>query len=78
MQSFRRCWESNRWLLASAVVLVVIVVGYGVLWLGNFAEKRRFAAIEPDMTEDEVRAILGPPGQYGPPGAKYCRSTCYL
>jgi len=77
MRSSRLCWESHRWLFASAVVLVVIFVGYCVLWLGNFAEKRRFAAIEPGMTEEQVLAILGPTGQYGPPGARYGRIMSY-
>jgi outer membrane protein assembly factor BamE (lipoprotein component of BamABCDE complex) len=43
-----------------------------VLQLGHFDEKRRFAAVEPGMTEDEVLRVMGmPPGQYGPAGARY-------
>jgi len=58
---------------STVVALLVTAIASLTLWLGNFAEKRRFAAIEIGMTEDEVLAILGPPGQYGPPGVKYGR-----
>jgi hypothetical protein len=78
MQTLQSRWRNHRLLLGTAVLLVIAAGAAGVLWLGNFAETRRFAAIEIGMTEDEVLAILGPPGQYGPPGAKYCRSMCYL
>lgn len=45
---------------------------FAIFELGDFAEKRRFAAIEPGMTEEQVLTIIGkPPGQYGPPGARY-------
>lgn len=49
------------------------LLAYVVFDLGHLAEKRRFAAIEPGMTEEQVLATLGPPGQYGPAGARYGR-----
>lgn len=67
----RNLRQNNLPSIGAALVLVVIVGVVGMLWLGNFAEKRRFAAIEPSMTTEQVLAILGPPGPYGPPGAKY-------
>jgi len=72
MFSLRNLWQNHRRLAAAMAVLLAVGIG-GALWLGDFAEKRRFGAIELGMTEDEVLAILGPPGQYGPPGAKYGR-----
>ena len=75
MRSLRTCWQNNHFLIGTAFVTVVIAGCGAVLWLGNFDEKRRFAAVEPGMTEEEVLTILGkPPGQYGPAGAKYGRA----
>jgi outer membrane protein assembly factor BamE (lipoprotein component of BamABCDE complex) len=78
MRSIRNLWKNHRGLTAVGILMVLTISVCGVVWLGNFPEQRRFAAIEIGMTEDAVLAILGPPGQYGPPGAKYCRSMCYL
>ena len=69
----RSCWHSRgRLLIATAIVMAVSVLGIAVVLFGNFDEKRRFAAVTLGMTKEQVLAEIGkPPGEYGPPGARY-------
>ena len=55
-----------------------LLLAFAIVILGNFDEQRRFAAVEPGMTEEQVLAVIGkPPGRYGPPGARYGRSMWF-
>jgi outer membrane protein assembly factor BamE (lipoprotein component of BamABCDE complex) len=73
MPSLQSCWQNrHRLAIAAAVVMAVSVPGIAVVLFGNFDEKRRFAAVALGMTKEQVLAEIGkPPGEYGPPGARY-------
>ncbi|MCI0683884.1 MAG: outer membrane protein assembly factor BamE [Gemmataceae bacterium] len=71
------CWRR-------AALGAVLMAGLGTAgwllaeWALHLDEWRRFYAVEPGMTEDQVLAALGkPPGQYGPPGARYAVRPTY-
>jgi hypothetical protein len=70
-------WRSRRFRLVGLAVLTAVALIVAAAWLVHFDEYRRFASVEPGMSEDEVLRVLGQPGEYGPAGAKYGRAMSY-
>ena len=70
--------RSRRFLLLGVAVLAGSALVLAGAWLVHFDEYRRFASVEPGMSEDEVLRVIGkPPGEYGPAGAKYGRAMSF-
>ena len=70
--------RSRRFRFVGLAALATSALIVACAWLMHFDEYRRFASVEPGMSEDEVLRVIGkPPGDYGPAGAKYGRSMWY-
>jgi hypothetical protein len=70
--------RSRRFRFVGLALLTAGALVVAGAWLVHFDEYRRFASVEPGMSEDEVLQVIGkPPGEYGPAGAKYGRSIWF-
>jgi len=70
--------RTRRLLLVGLATLATCALILAGAWLVHFDEYRRFASVEPGMSEDEVLRVIGkPPGEYGPAGAKYGRAMSF-